>query len=146
MRKWLVAFIVMIPSLASGDSQLFSFKSPAFSGIGWSSHVLTIENMEHQRREKIKADEDARRREEQRKIDNSNLNKFLLNVEGRIYAQLSKQLVDSMFGESASNAGTVVIEGNTISFLKDSDKVTLSIVQLNGNTTVVEVPIGEFKF
>lgn len=146
MRKWLVAFIVMIPSLASGDSQLFSFKSPAFSGIGWSSHVLTIETMEHQRREKIKADEDARRREEQRKIDNSNLSKFLLNVEGRIYAQLSKQLVDSMFGESASNAGTVVIEGNTISFLKDSDKVTLSIVQLNGNTTVVEVPIGEFKF
>ena len=108
--------------------------------------MLTIETIESQRREKIKAEEDARRREEQRKIDNSNLSKFLLNVEGRIYAQLSKQLVDTMFGENTSNSGTVVIEGNTISYVKDASSVTLSIVQPNGNTTTVEVPIGEFKF
>lgn len=146
MRKCVIAILISWPTIAWCDSQVFSFKSPSFSGIGWSSHVLTIETMEHQRREKIKADEDAKRREEQRKIDNSNLSKFLLNVEGRIYAQISKQLVDTMFGENASNSGTVVIEGNTISYIKDSDKVTLSIVQSNGNTTVVEVPIGEFKF
>lgn len=146
MLKWILVFLVFLSSQASADSQVFSFKSPSFNGFGWSSHVLTIETMEFQRREKIKADEDAKRREEQRKIDNTNLSKFLLNVEGRIYAQISKQLVDAMFGENPSNAGTVVIEGNTISYVKDSNKVTLSIVQGNGNTTVVEVPIGEFKF
>jgi hypothetical protein len=146
MLKWILVFLVFLSSQASADSQVFSFKSPSFNGFGWSSHVLTIETMEFQRREKIKADEDAKRREEQRKIDNTNLSKFLLNVEGRIYAQISKQLVDAMFGENPSNAGTVVIEGNTISYVKDSNTVTLSIVQGNGNTTVVEVPIGEFKF
>ena len=146
MRKTLLLVMVLIPSISQSEPQTFSFKSPAFSGIGYSSHVLTIETIESQRREKIKAEEDARRREEQRKIDNSNLSKFLLNVEGRIYAQLSKQLVDTMFGETASNSGTVVIEGNTISYVKDASSVTLSIVQPNGNTTTVEVPIGEFKF
>ena len=146
MRKLLLLVMVLVPSISQSEPQTFSFKSPSFSGVGYSSHVLTIESMEYQRREKIKAEEEAKKQAEQRKIDNSNLSKFLLNVEGRIYAQLSKQLVDTMFGENASNSGTVVIEGNTISFVKTSDAVTLSIVQSNGNTTTVEVPIGEFKF
>jgi hypothetical protein len=141
-----IAIFVCFSFAASADSQVFSFKSPSFNGIGYSSHLLTIETMEYQRRDKIKAEEEARRQAEQRRIDNSNLSKFLLNVEGRIYAQLSKQLVDTMFGENASNSGTVVIEGNTISFVKTNNAVTLSIVQSNGNTTTVEVPIGEFKF
>ena len=42
------------------------------------------------------------------------------NVESRIYAQLSKQLVDSMFGEDASTSGTVTFEGTTISYTKSS--------------------------
>lgn len=146
MRKTLFLVMVLIPSISHSEPQVFSFKNPSFSGIGYSSHVLTIETMESQRRDKIRAEEEAKRREEQRKIDNSNLSKFLLNVEGRIYAQISKQLVDTMFGEGASNSGTVVVEGNTISFVKDASSVTLSIVQPNGNTTTVEVPIGEFKF
>lgn len=147
MRKapFFVMFL-LISGNALADNLQFNFKSPSFSGVGYSSHVLTIETMEFQRREKIKAEEEAKRQAEQRKIDNSNLSKFLLNVEGRIYAQLSKQLVDTMFGENASNSGSVVIEGNTISFVKTADAVTLSIVQSNGNTTTVEVPIGEFKF
>jgi hypothetical protein len=147
MRRlpFLVMFL-MISNYVLADNLQFGFKNPSFSGIGYSSHVLTIETMEYQRREKLKAEEEARKAAEQRKIDSSNLSKFLLNVEGRIYAQLSKQLVDTMFGENASNSGTVVIEGNTISFVKTADAVTLSIVQSNGNTTTVEVPIGEFKF
>ena len=145
-KIFLIMMFLLIPYNVYADTQLFSFKNPSFSGIGYSSHIYSIEMMEYQRREKIKADEETKRREEQRKIDSSNLSKFLINVEGRIYAQLSKQLVDAMFGETASNSGTVVIEGNTISYSKKSDSITLSIVQSNGNTTVVEVPIGEFKF
>lgn len=142
----LIVMFLMIPYNVLADTQVFSFKNPSFSGIGYSSHIFSVENMEYQRREKIKAEEEARKKEEQRKIDSTNLSKFLINVEGRIYAQLSKQLVDAMFGETASNSGTVVIEGNTISYNKTDSSITLSIVQLNGNTTTVEVPIGEFKF
>ena len=68
------------------------------------------------------------------------------NVESRIYAQLSKQLVDSMFGEDAGESGSVTFEGTTISYVKSSDEVTLTIVEANGSTTVITVPIGDFTF
>ena len=68
------------------------------------------------------------------------------NVESRIYAQLSKQLVDSMFGETASTSGTVTFEGTEISYVKTSDQVELTIVEANGSTTVITVPVGDFTF
>ena len=68
------------------------------------------------------------------------------NVESRIYAQLSKQLVDSMFGENSGESGTVTFEGTTISYVKDTENVTLTIVDTNGSQTVITVPIGDFTF
>jgi hypothetical protein len=67
-------------------------------------------------------------------------------VESRIYAQLSKQLVDSMFGDDAGTSGTVTFEGTTISYVKDSDNVALTIVSPDGSSTVITVPIGDFTF
>lgn len=78
-----------------------NFKNPAFSGQGYSSHVLSIEQLQHNRekenREKKEADIAAAKREEA----NKTINKFLTNVESRIYANLSKQLVDNMFSTEA---------------------------------------------
>ena len=68
------------------------------------------------------------------------------NVESRIYAQLSKQLVDSMFGEDSGTSGTVTFEGTTISYLKDSENVALTILDANGSETIITVPIGDFTF
>jgi hypothetical protein len=68
------------------------------------------------------------------------------NVESRIYAQLSKQLVDSMFGETASSSGTVTFEGTTISYIKGTETIELTIVDPNGSTTVITVPVGDFTF
>ena len=68
------------------------------------------------------------------------------NVESRIYAQLSKQLVDSMFGEGSGEAGTVTFEGTTISYVKGSEDVSLTIVDVDGSETVITVPIGDFTF
>ena len=85
-------------------------------------------------------------REAIRDAANTNLSKFMKNVESRIYAQLSKQLVDSMFGENSGEAGTVTFEGTTISYVKDTEDVTLTIVDTNGSQTVISVPIGDFTF
>ena len=68
------------------------------------------------------------------------------NVESRIYAQLSKQLVDNMFGEDSAASGSVTFEGTTISYVKDSQNVTLTILESNGSTTTITVPIGTFTF
>ena len=120
------------------------WKSPAFSGNGYSSHVLTIENQEYSRKKALKEKKEAAQRELIRDAANTNLSKFMKNVESRIYAQLSKQLVDNMFGENSGESGTVTFEGTTISYVKDTENVTLTIVDTNGSQTVITVPIGDF--
>ena len=125
---------------------VYQWKSPAFSGIGYSSHALTIENQEHSRKKAIREKKEAATREAIRDAANTNLSKFMKNVESRIYAQLSKQLVDSMFGENSGEAGTVTFEGTTISYVKDTEDVTLTILDANGSQTVISVPIGDFTF
>jgi curli production assembly/transport component CsgF len=123
-----------------------TWKSPAFSGQGYSAHVLTIENQEFSRKQAIKEKREAEERQAIRDAANTNLSKFMKNVESRIYAQLSKQLVDSMFGEESSTSGTVTFEGTTISYTKSSETVELTIVDANGSTTVITVPVGDFTF
>ena len=128
------------------DEMVHKFKSPSFTGVGASAHYLTIENQEFSRSQAIKEKKEAAERQRIRDEANTNLSKFMKNVESRIYAQLSKQLVDSMFGEDASTSGTVTFEGTTISYVKSSETVDLTIVDANGSTTVITVPVGDFTF
>ena len=84
----------------SADEIKFGFKSPSFSGVGTSSHYLTIDSQEQTKKDALKAEikalADAAKREE----ENTTLARFIKNFESRVYAQLSRQLVDSLFGEN----------------------------------------------
>ncbi len=124
----------------------FQFKSPAFSGIGYSSHVLTIENQEHTRQkaaaDKIQAAIDKAAAD----AKNSNLQKFLNNLESRIYAQISQNLATAMFASGGTNSGTLNFEGNTIFWSKDSSNVYLTVTDTVGNQTQITVPLGQFQF
>jgi hypothetical protein len=122
------------------------FNSPAFSGVGYSSHVLTIEQLETQRKQKLKDEAKAAADKAERDAKNTNLAKFLVNVESRIYAQLSKQLADSMFAESGATSGTMDFQGTNISWVKTGTDVTLTIIESNGNRTDITVPIASFSF
>lgn len=127
-----------------------NFKNPAFSGQGYSSHVLSIEQLQHNRekenREKKEAEIAAAKREEA----NKTINKFLTNVESRIYANLSKQLVDNMFSTEAGAAtsGTATVDGSTLYWIKDTTANTISITVTgaDGTLTNLTVPIGSFAF
>ena len=142
----LVIWFLMVMSPSHAAELTHTWKSPAFSGTGYSQHVLTIENQEFSRKQAIKEKKEAAERQAIRDAANTNLAKFMKNVESRIYAQLSKQLVDSMFGETASSTGTVTFEGITISYVKSSDTVDLTIVSPDGSTTNITVPVGDFTF
>ena len=133
-------------SVAYAGDLTHQWKSPAFSGQGYSAHVLTIENQEFSRKQALQEKKDAAERQLIRDAANTNLSKFMKNVESRIYAQISKQLVDSMFGEDAGTSGTVTFEGTTISYVKSTDTVELTIVSPDGSSTVIIVPIGDFTF
>lgn len=123
-----------------------SFKSPAFNGVGYSSHVLTIENQEYSRHQQLMKDIQATLDKAASDANNTNLHKFLNNLESRIYAQISQNLATAMFATGGTNSGTMNFEGNTIFWTKDSESVHLQVTDNVGNTTNITVPLGQFTF
>lgn len=148
MNKWLAAITINLTmaSIATSGELVHQFNSPAFSGQGYSSHVLTIEQLESQRRKTIADAQKAAADKAERDAKNTNLAKFLVNVESRIYAQLSKQLADAMFTESGATSGAMDFQGTNISWVKTGQDVTLTIMESNGNRTEITVPIASFSF
>lgn len=145
MKKTITIGTLLFVMSAGATELTFQFNSPAFSGAGYSSHVLTIEQLEAQRRKAIADAAKAAADQAARDARNTNLAKFLVNVESRIYAQLSKQLADAMFADGG-NSGSMDFQGTTISWLKTATDVTLTITEANGNRTEITVPIASFAF
>ena len=148
-RGALILLVTLITTSQANSTELVhQFKNPSFSGIGTSSHYLTIENQERTRREKIKDDIQAALDKAEREAENTTLAKFIRNLESRIYSQLSKQLVDQMFGnEEGAEAGSFYVEGNTVNYIKTlgddgQDVIVLTIVGEDGTITTIEIPIG----
>jgi curli production assembly/transport component CsgF len=126
--------------------QVFQFKSPSFTGVGYSSHVQTIENTEKTRRDAIDAAKFQAAKDAATAVNNTNLQKFLNNFESRVYAQLSSQLVNNLFGENPQNSGTVSISGNTIQYSKSGDEINLTVKGQDGSVTQIIIPVAQFKF
>ena len=128
------------------DEIVFKFKSPSFSGQGSSAHYLTIENQEYTRKMTIKEELKALQDQIERDKENTTLARFIRNLESRIYAQLSRQLVENLFGENPSTSGILELEGNTIEYSIEDGIITLTITDSDGNQTVIQLPIGDFSF
>ena len=124
----------------------YQFKSPSFNGQGYSSHVLTIENQETTRRAQVAKDIQAALDKAAAASANTNISKFLNNLESRIYAQISQNLATAMFANGGSNSGTMNFEGNTIFWTRDSSNIYLTVTDSVGNQTQVTVPLGSFQF
>ena len=128
------------------DEILYKFKSPSFSGVNSSSHYLTIENQEATRKQAIKEEIEAYTDQLAREKDNTTLARFIRNLESRIYAQLSRQMVEQLFGETPQKQGKLTLEGNTIEYIVEDDTITLTVTDESGGTTNITVPIGDFTF
>jgi len=157
MKRAIICGIIVacVPAFAAPIAD-YSFKSPAFNGSGYSSHVLTIENQEYTRqkawRDQVQAALDKAAADKQ----NSNLQKFLNNLESRIYAQISQNLAASMFANSGSCSttsssagspcGTFDFEGNNITWWKTTSSVVMRVTDIAGKPTQVEIPLSQFQF
>ena len=137
---------LLIASYGYADEISFRFKSPSFSGINSSSHYLTIENQENTRKQALKDEIEAYKDELARDAENTTLARFIRNLESRIYAQLSRQMVEQLFGEEKSTEGKLTLEGNTIEYKVENELITLTIIDELGGQTTISVPVGEFTF
>ena len=68
------------------------------------------------------------------------------NFETRVYAQLSRQLVEQLFGENPSTEGKLELEGNLIEYVVAEETVTLTITDENNGQTTITIPVGDFTF
>ena len=138
-------YLITFPILS--DEIKHEFKSPSFSGIGTSSHYLTIENQEFSRKEALRLEIKAMQEALEREEENTTLARFLRNFESRIYAQLSRQLVDQLFGENPATEGSFTLFDNLITWTSDGISITLTIFnEATGETTTITIPIGDFGF
>ena len=155
IKKLVLVFFVLCTCLThtSTASELtHKFGNPAFSKEGYSQHALSIEQLQYTRENDRIKDEKSALSQAERDEKNKTINKFIANVESRIYANLSKQLVDNMFGTSCTSncatSGTAEVEGSQIYWVKDSstDVITLTITDTTGTVSTMSVPVGDFIF
>jgi hypothetical protein len=104
--------------------------------------------LQFQRKKELQEKKEADAAKAKRELESTTLAKFLNNVESRIYAQLSKQLVDNMFTDSGATSGTASIEGATIYWVKDTtaDTISIQITEDDGTFTEITVPLTGFGF
>ena len=143
---------------ATTDELVQTFKSPSFSGVGLSAHYLTIENQEKNRRATIQEDIASELRALEREADNTTVARFLRNLESRIFANLSKQLVDNMFDDNIINDyGSFVLEDNVVEYQRmlctetmdctvGEMVLVLTITDAEGSVTTITIPVGTGGF
>ena len=150
--KKLSGILLLLIAIPTKSDIVFEFKNPSFSGVGTGAHYLTIENQEHSRKKAIEDALEAARKAAQREAENTTTAKFIRNLESRIYSQMSKQLVESMFSnDEAARFGSFTLEGNMVTYEvvtqeSGDDVIQLRIVDEFGSETYIEIPVGTGYF
>jgi Type VIII secretion system (T8SS), CsgF protein len=164
LRSTSLALFLILPVLANADQMVQQFKDPTFSGNGWASQVLTLEQM----RESNKASNDAKAAADAAAAAaaaaNTPLAKFMALFTGQVYSQLATQLTNNLFkdcvagaGASCSSGSFMVTDTEQIQWVKANGQVTLTVYDgtkdANGNfvpnatpTQTITVPISSFSF
>lgn len=121
------------------------FNSPAFSGVGYSSHTLTIYSQELSRKLAIAAEKKAEELKAEQDAKNTTQAKFIANLESRVYNELARQITEKLFeGTGAQVQGTFNFNGGTISYTKSGNQISITIRGADGSVTTMNVPVGDF--
>jgi hypothetical protein len=159
MKHKVLALVLGLCSVGAHAELVHQFKNPAFSGIGFSSHILTIESIEKSRRDALESERKGAQQALITAQQNTPLARFMSLFQSQVYAQLSTQLSNNLFQNqcAASDGGTIpgcvnpttgnfMLDGNTVTWQKTSTSVKLTVVDNAGTITVVDVPIASFAF
>ena len=121
------------------------FGSPFFSGVGKSSHYLTIENIEKTRKDAIKAAEKAAADKVIADAKNTAIAKFKANLESRFYTALAKQITTNIFGadglQQDSGTFTSPVGGEVVTWeTPNTGNVVVTVTETDGTVTTFTMP------
>jgi hypothetical protein len=145
--------LFMVSYGANSAELTHNFNSPAFSGIGYSSHVLTIYQLEQQQKEKNKAEANALKAEAERTEANKPQNKFKSNLESKIYNEIATKVSQSLFNGSCSqdtgSCGNIAnLGGNSVEWSVTGGMITIRITNLTdpSQDLVMTMPVATFSY
>ena len=126
--------------LSASSINISHFNSPSFSGIGQSSHYLTIENLEKSRKDAIIAKAEAEERRLENELKNTAIEIFRRNLRDIYFTvHLATQIIDNVFGtkDDQQNDGETTIDGYKVVWTSTDDEddtvgVTLKITDASG--------------
>jgi len=157
MKKTTLALLASIALSASAAELQHNFNSPAFSGLGYSSHVLTLKQLEDQQKDKNKQAADALKAAAEREAANTPQARFKASMETRIYSELAKRISDSLFGSSPNApsctpttsggpCGDIDIGGQNITWRIQGTNIVVRIVEVANpnNYTELTMPYAAF--
>lgn len=164
--KRAIGILTIITATSVNAELVQQFKDPTFSGNGWASHVLTLEQM----RQGAKSQQESKIAAEKARIDaeanNTPLAKFMSLFTGQVYSQLATQLTNNLFKDCVAGGGASCSDGTfnvsqtqQIYWQKVGSTVTLNVyagtTSSNGTFTrttpnkpdqTISVPISSFSF
>ena len=127
---------------------VFQFHSPSFSGVGTSSHYLTIENLEKSRKQAIIDKAKAEERRLDNELKNTAIEIFRRNLESLFYSNLANQILDNIFGEDddqQNDGETVIGDYKVVWTSTDDPDDVVGVTVVITNTTTGEV-VYEYGF
>ena len=141
----ILLFLFIITGVNASEI-VHEFGSPSFSGVGKSSHYLTIENIEKTRKDAIKAAEKAAADKVIADAKNTAVAKFKANLESRFYTALAKQITTNIFGadglQQDTGSFTSPIGGELVEWTTPAGtgNVVVTVTESDGTVTTFTMP------
>lgn len=131
MLRGSVALCCMIGSAAVAQDMVYQPVNPTFGGNPFNSnHLLGVANAQNDYRDPRSTS------------NSSQADIFARQLQSRLLSALSSQIIDAIFGENPQESGTISFGGQTITFFRSLDSVTLTITNdETGEETVIVVPL-----
>lgn len=141
MKPLLLLFILVTASY--GADLVHSFKSPSFTGVGYSNHLLTMESLARNREITIKDKAAAKLAAELAAAQNTPVSQFMLNLQARIYSQIAAQVTNQLFKGDSTSGNFQLPEGAFVNWTVENGIATLSIFDpVKNSTTTLKIPVS----
>jgi hypothetical protein len=141
----LASMVILAAPSVKASEIVHQFNNPSFSGIGFSSHALTIYTQELSRKLALAAEKKADALKAEQDAKNTTSAKFAANLESRVYNELARQITEKLFeGQGTQAQGSFAFNGGTIRYTKTGTLLNVTITDENGNVTNITVPMGDF--
>lgn len=135
-KNWVFGIAIAMVSLvgtspATAQDIVYQPVNPSFGGNPFNSnHLLGVANAQNDYRDPRSSS------------NSSQADIFARQLQSRLLSSLSSQLIDAIFGENPQESGTISFGGQTISFFRSLDSVTITITNEDtGEETVIVVPL-----